>query len=1491
MKKQAAFFSRVPNFPRTMFLMVMLALMNGPAARAGLTVDIHTYRYPGSFVSYGWLSTNATPPAAPFGDYTISSPNGSFLRYQYDANGFDYVTGGGTGTTDFIAYMNALTNGQWTIQVTNATSTNTYYFDVSATGLNANLFITANITSPANDAQNVSDDPTFTWTGGPVGWQGTVEPSVHDPDYNYYAYNSLSPSTTSWSTPNPPLPLGTNVFHVVYLSNATANIIASTPLDLGANPISGWVSTANLDVNSDDVTFVVGQGNAFDAFLVARYNFEDPNDPGNDTSGNDNDNNCTGSSGPNEDVTSTAAAAGTRSREFFGDSSICFTDGGNAFPNLSNAISGSFTVTAWVKTTGEVGVDEDEAYWGMPVLYADGDGANYAHPLSITGTKAAFTVYDENEDPTTVHSTSTVNDGNYHFIAVTRNLSSGLMSMYVDGTLEATATGTTEPLVPATYFDIAGGNAHYEGLLDDVRVYSIALNANDVAILAGNEPPNPAAHTLKAHYSFENANIFATDYSGNGNNVTSIASSGGGTRYTTNNPALGNFSAYFDNNSGAGSGSLFATNALLPILAGSFTVSLWVQTTQISGLDTDSIFNNAGLVSAMGPGNWVVPMALAGNKLAFATGGSPQNTLRSTVAITNDSEFVHLVVTRNRTTGEKKIYVNGAFDVSATGSTELLDTDTTLRIGSNNGKGLQGAMDEIQFYEGVLSDSEIAFLYNNPGSTVPDDTGGGSGQLAEAVDAPQFNWITGGDANWFSQTTETHDTEEAAQSGAIGDDQSAWIETTINGPGTLSFWWRVDSDDSFGYDYLEFSIEGNNWSEISGDYGWEYSDVHLDSGPQTVRWTYNKDFSDSAGADAAWLDEVSFIPDTPPVITFQPIDQVNYSGYPVNLVADASGIPEPSWQWYKVGTGLIPGATSRFYSPTNSGTAGVAGSYYAIAINDLDSAITRTAVVSFVSAPLAPDWSKAFNSQLTGSFETPRTNYGIATLVDASGNIYSATSFTGTNEFGSETFAAGPGRFGAGLFKYTTNGAAIWGRAITNNGNGNSYPQCLARAPGDGVYMSGVFLGTNGIGTNVLQETAGASLYLARFDAAGNVLWVRTFGGTNSQFQTYHQLVSDPSGNVTLSALGNNFVDFGTTNVVLEGQKGVLVQYDADGNVLWIEKPSGWVTYMTYAAGRIYAVLNGSETNYIGGLTNVSDRKYALAALAASTGQALWLQGVGSLQGEGNPMVSTDDIPSVSVSGSDLFLTGNAWGSNATFGAFTVSWLTPNGQYFARFDTNGTAQLATTFGGTNVWPWAAVADASGHVYVTGDFNGYASFGNITIGGARLGGIQDGFYGQMFLAKFDRDGTSLWVRQSQSEAPTSFLNVRDLNLAQDGVWVCGFVNYEGNLGTHQVNGPVTIIGFPFGFIHYWVGGFLAKVTESIPPTPGLPVTLLLPQQNGSNFQFQFLSQSGKTNTVQSRTNLTLGTWLDRTNILGDGNSKIVILPVGSASTEFFRILTQ
>ncbi len=117
--------------------------------------------------------------------------------------------------------------------------------------------------------------------------------------------------------------------------------------------------------------------------------------------------------------------------------------------------------------------------------------------------------------------------------------------------------------------------------------------------------------------------------------------------------------------------------------------------------------------------------------------------------------------------------------------------------------------------------------------------------------------ITGGNANWFVQTADTHNGISAVRSGAITHDQSTWIEQTVTGSGTISFWWNVSSES--GYDYLCFYIDGTQKDSISGSVGWTQKTFDVSgSGSHTLRWRYSKDYMSSSGSDCGWVGEITW---------------------------------------------------------------------------------------------------------------------------------------------------------------------------------------------------------------------------------------------------------------------------------------------------------------------------------------------------------------------------------------------------------------------------------------------------------------------------------------------------------------------------------------------------------------------------------------------------------------------------------------------------------
>ncbi len=129
--------------------------------------------------------------------------------------------------------------------------------------------------------------------------------------------------------------------------------------------------------------------------------------------------------------------------------------------------------------------------------------------------------------------------------------------------------------------------------------------------------------------------------------------------------------------------------------------------------------------------------------------------------------------------------------------------------------------------------------------------------LSEALDTT-LSFTTDGSADWFPQSTISYYDGDAAQSGGIADNQESWMQTTVSGAGTVSFYWKVSSEG--GYDYLEFYIDGELQDRISGTEDWQQMTYTITaSGPHTLEWLYVKDYSVSEGDDCGWIDKMEWM--------------------------------------------------------------------------------------------------------------------------------------------------------------------------------------------------------------------------------------------------------------------------------------------------------------------------------------------------------------------------------------------------------------------------------------------------------------------------------------------------------------------------------------------------------------------------------------------------------------------------------------------------------
>ncbi len=132
--------------------------------------------------------------------------------------------------------------------------------------------------------------------------------------------------------------------------------------------------------------------------------------------------------------------------------------------------------------------------------------------------------------------------------------------------------------------------------------------------------------------------------------------------------------------------------------------------------------------------------------------------------------------------------------------------------------------------------------------------------ISDILNARDFIFTTGGDARWAIDTTTTYDGVASLRSGAVAAYQESWVETSVSGAGTLSFWWKSDGliYRNNPANYVQIAVDGTVVSNVAVT-GWAYVSLNIsEKGDHTVRWTYKQTRQQTSGENCAWLDEVSW---------------------------------------------------------------------------------------------------------------------------------------------------------------------------------------------------------------------------------------------------------------------------------------------------------------------------------------------------------------------------------------------------------------------------------------------------------------------------------------------------------------------------------------------------------------------------------------------------------------------------------------------------------
>jgi hypothetical protein len=187
---------------------------------------------------------------------------------------------------------------------------------------------------------------------------------------------------------------------------------------------------------------------------------------------------------------------------------------------------------------------------------------------------------------------------------------------------------------------------------------------------------------------------------------------------------------------------------------------------------------------------------------------------------------------------------------------------------------------------------------------------------------------------------------------------------------------------------------------------------------------------------------------------------------------------------------------------------------------------------------------------------------GIFLAVDKDGNSLVTGIFGGTVDFdpGAGTLSlTSDGSLDIFVSKFDSAGNHLWSKR--RGGNGLDIGDGIAVDRSGNVYTSGIFAGTVDFdpsgGVANLTSAGPNDMFISKFDASGNYLWAKRFGGSGSDGNT--PIAIDGNGNIYASGEFSGTVDFypgdSVFNLTAVGSKDNFIsKLDDSGNLIWAKR-------------------------------------------------------------------------------------------------------------------------------------------------------------------------------------------------------------------------------------------------------------------------------------------------------------------------------------------------
>jgi hypothetical protein len=407
----------------------------------------------------------------------------------------------------------------------------------------------------------------------------------------------------------------------------------------------------------------------------------------------------------------------------------------------------------------------------------------------------------------------------------------------------------------------------------------------------------------------------------------------------------------------------------------------------------------------------------------------------------------------------------------------------------------------------------------------------------------------------------------------------------------------------------------------------------------------------------------------------------------------------------------------------------------------------------------------------------PNFEQGSAVAIDGAGNTYITGTFSGTCTFGDKVLSSA-GSDDIFLAKYNSRSEFVWSKQL--GGTNSDYSRSIAIDNSGAIYLTGEFFNNTNLGAISLIGSGGLDGFIVKFDASGNSIWAKSFGGGGN----------DGGNSVKVDGLGTPFITgyfsstatFGSISLSSSGGTDVFVaKYSVtNGEVIWAKKYGAandqvGTSLDITSSGNVY--LSGSFFEEIVFGATILASAGGLDGFITklnSSGDVVWAK---QISGTGWENI----LSIVSDNNENCYLAGY-FSSTISVGPSQLEYFGNEDILVAKYSSSGNLLWAKSAGSANDVDNATsiTLDKNGNSYLTGFFSRNAKFGDQTL--ASNNNSRD-----IFAAKYGAEGNLLWVRQSGG-AESDFGNSVAVD-ASNTVSVFGNVRGPGTalFGTTTISG--------------------------------------------------------------------------------------------------------